>query len=389
MPNDLPTPQELAEEAERSLRLALDPHGTGAIDLQDGSRNTALVSLMTAMGTRVVRYAAEREAASRVSTATSDDLTTVGRDDYGEPRKEAAYATGAVRLLRPGSRPSTTIPQGTRFAAPATTTTPAVTFYVAAAIPVLTNETTVNVPLVAVETGEAGNLADPALVTQIVDALPDSTWAITTPDVGTVFGGGDSAENDEVYRARLLQLSTEDGNDDEKGTRLAVLGAILRTSGVRYAVVVEPGDGTVAAFVGDPNYVLTPAMRDAVATALLGWRCFGVVVDLRPFVVTSVDVVATVAMARPLVHYDTDAITTVAEDLVRRYFAARPHPDEYWLAQIQGAIGQAHPEVQVVTLISPAANVTRPPDSAYGALVALPRYHFRSLRLTFADPIVV
>ena len=286
--DDLPSAQELAEIAEEELRLALDPHGTGAVDLHDGSRNTALVSMQVGLGLRVVRYAAERDAAARASTSNGDDLDGVGRDDYGEERKPEAFATGAVRLVRGSGRPSTAIPVGSRFAVPATTSTPAVVYRAAATLPVLANETTVHVPLVAVEAGEAANLEDPAAVTQIVDPLPDAAWAITTPTAGTVFGGGATAENDDVYRARLLQIGTED--NDQRGTRRAVLAGALRVPGVRYVVAVEPRNGTVALFVGDANYTLTTAMREAIETELLEWRCFGVPVELRTFTVVDVKI---------------------------------------------------------------------------------------------------
>lgn len=385
MTDNLPTPAELATIAERELRLALDPQGTGRVDLHDGSRLTAFVSMQTALGLRVVRYVASRDAAARASTATGDDLDVVAHDDYGETRKTASAATGKVRLTRAGGGLATSVPRGSRFAVPATGSSPAVIFAAAVTVAVLAGETAVVIPLVATETGEAGNLTDPAAVTQIMDSLPDAGWSVGTPEVGTVFGGGLAAEDDDVLRARLLAIAPV----DEQGTRLAILAAALRVSGARWAVAVEPYNGTVALYVGDANYVLTDAMAAAIRAELLGYRCFGVAVDLRTFNPVAVQVTATVHMSQSLDHYDLDAIARDGEALVLAYFAARPRPDEFFREMVSAAISKAHPEVQHVVLASPVADAVRPADTGYDVIVSLDRYRVLpgTVRLTFAPPL--
>lgn len=387
----LPSVPELADIAEQELRLALDPGGTGAVDLHDGSRNTALVSMMTYLAHRAVRYANDREAAARASTAEGDDLDTVGRDFYGEPRKVAAPAQGYRLLQRPASRPATVIPAGSRFAMPATGTNPAVLFEAASTVNVLLNETTALVPIVAVEVGEAGNLngLGPNAISQIVDTLPDTAWTLPVMVANLELGGGAEDESDAIYRARLLTLGSED--QIEKGTQRAVLGGVLRVSGVRFATVVEPFTGNIVAFVGDAGYVLTDAMRAAIQTELLDWRCFGVPLDLRPLRPIDLVIDATVYMARALSNFDTDAIRTTAERLVNVYLDGRPHVDEYFREMIAGAIGQAHAEVQHVALTSPVADVARPAEGSYASAVDI--RHFRlipgTLRLRFLPPLTM
>jgi hypothetical protein len=254
-------------------------------------------------------------------------------------------------------------------------------------VAVLVNETTVNVPLEAVDVGEAGNITDPTTVTQILDPLPDAAWAVTTPAAGTVFGGGAEVESDAVYRARLLQIGTED--NDQRGTLRAILAGVLRVPGVRYATVVEPLNGTVVAFLGDAGYALPLALQQAVRTELLDWRCFGPPLDLRPLTPVSVQVTATIYMARTLENYDAAAITAAAETLVLAYMAARPHPDEYFVEMLAGAIAQAHPEVQHVVLTDPAVSALRPADGTYGSATTINHYRVDAgkLRLTLAPPL--
>lgn len=386
---DLPTLDEVVELAQDELRLAVDPQGRTTVNLTDGSRNTALVSMQTGLAMRVVRYAADREAASRASTAEEDDLDTVARDFYGEERKEEAFARGAIRLQRGAGRPAGTIPRGTRFAVPAAGASAAVVFEARETVAVASGDTEAVVPLRAIESGASGNLSDPNLITQILDTLPDTTWEIGAWSDPDGFAGGDERESDATLRARLLQIGTED--NDQRGTYAAIVAGALRVRGVRYAVAVEPRNGTVVLFVGDAGYALNEALAQDVRTELLNWRCFGVAVDLRPFTVSDVAISATVHMARGLENYDLATIAAQAEANLLAYFDARPYPDEYYLDRIQGALGDAHEEVQHVALLAPLADVQRPADTTYASTVTLTRYRVLpgTLQLTFAAPLTV
>lgn len=391
MPELLPTVDELADRAEQSTRLALDAPGRGDVDLHDGSRLTALVGMQVGLALRVGRYSSDRVIAARTSTAVDDDLDECGLDDFGEDgaRKDATAATGTVRLLRSPGRPATTIPQGSRFAVPATGTSPAVVFNAARTVAVLLNETTVDVPVVAVEAGTAGNISDPASVTQVVDVLPDTTWACTAPPAGTVFGGGDVREDDDTYRARLLSASPDEVR--EKGTLRAVRFGALKVPGVRFVQAVEPGGGSIVLYVGDPSYALPAALREAVATELLNWRCLGVPVDLRAYTVVDVPVVATIYMARDLSFYSLDTLREAAVVNVLAYFDNRVSADEYFTDMIRSACARVHPEVQRVVVSAPASDQQRVGAPAYAYLATINRYRCTrdNVRVTFANPSTV
>lgn len=389
MAETIPSVGELAERAEQELRVALDPGGAGDVDLHDGSRNTALVSMQVGLASRVSLYTADRVAAARATTARGDDLDEAGADDLGDvgQRKEAVTSTGVIRLLRGAGRPATSIPVGSRFAVPADGSVPAVVFVAASALAVLANETQVDVPLRADEAGTAGNISSAAAVTKILDALPDTGWSITTPPAGAVFGGGDDRESDDDYKARLTVAGTDDAR--HRGTRAAILLGALSVPGVRYAQAIEPLNGTIALYVGDPGFALPAALRARVAAELLNWRCLGVPVDLRAYTLTDISVVATVYMTRNLTDYDVEAIRREATNNVLKYMSDRVNADEYYQDMIQGAIGRAHPEVQHVYVASPSGSVIRPADTAYATLPTITRYRLTAsnIRITFANPL--
>jgi hypothetical protein len=97
---DLPTPAELAERGRGVYRTAIDPNGTGAVNLHAGSRNDAMLSVFTGVGARLLAYAVARFSAARLATAVDDDLDVIGQDLFGLPRKQASAAVGSVYLQR-------------------------------------------------------------------------------------------------------------------------------------------------------------------------------------------------------------------------------------------------------------------------------------------------
>lgn len=384
---ELPSADELTRVGQAALRTALDPEGRGTVDLRAGSRLDALVGLGAALGTRLSAYAADRVGAARLESATGEDLDELARDIWTEARKAAAFATGQRRFTRGAGLPATTLPKGTRVAMPATATAAAVVFEVTETLAVGANETTVDAPLRAVESGPAGNLTDPSLVSRILDPLPTtspaSTWTLaSTP--GAVFGGGADVESDEALKYRLGQYDPVAAR--VRGTRDAVLAGALRVPGVRWVTAVEL-NGSIALFVGDEGFALPAALKSAVETELLNWRCYGVPVGVFPFTVTTVNVVATLHLARALANYDLAAVRAAAVAAVKLYFDARPHPDEYFVNAIEAALFRAHDEVQQVVLSAPGTNALRPGD--YDVATSAVRFVVSdaSIRLTLAAPL--
>lgn len=387
---DLPTTDELVAVGRTALRTALDPAGTGAVNLRPGSRNDTALSVLAAMGSRLSKYASERSAAARVSSAEDEDLDARAADLYGEERKAAVAATGLLRLKRSGSS-ATTIPKGSRFGVPATASSAAVTF--GASADVASSSTTADVAVTCLETGTRGNLAKASACSSILDPLPDAGWSVdvVTMDgapTSYVFGGGAAEETTDELRARLLSTSPE--TNRRRGTRDAILAGTLRVPGVAFATIVESQDGMLAVFAGDANYALPTALKTAIETELLDWRCFGVPVRVLPFTLTTVTIVATIYMARPLVNYDAASIRADAVAAIKRYFDDRLYADEYYQDRIEAAMFSVNDEVQTIaSTITPSTNATRPSDATYAGYTQLTRYVVSdaSIQLTMSGPL--
>jgi hypothetical protein len=388
--SNLPTAEELASIGEEAFRTALDPEGTGAIDLSSGSRNAIAISVMTAMGNRLSAYAADRASASQRASATGDDLINLGRDRYRESPKADVAATGIIRLTRAGST-ATTIPKGSRFGVPATSGQPAIVFQ--ASVDTATTATGVDIPVQCTETGTKGNIALASQITSILDPLPDTTWSVdgTFMDgvpASYVFGGGAALESDDAFRARLEQIQ----EGAAPATLAGVLKGALQVPGVLFVTVIEPQDGTVSVFAGDANYALPAALKRSIDTSLLDWRGDGVPAIVKPYTAITVVITMTIRMSRPTSNYDTSVILAAAVAGIKTYFDGRPHPDEYYQDAIESAVFRAHDEIQTVTTssITPSADVTRPDETAQGGYATLNRYRVTdaSIHLSILGPIV-
>jgi uncharacterized phage protein gp47/JayE len=391
---DLPTASELVQTGQGVYRTALDPGGTGAVNLNPGSRNDTLLSAMVGLLLRLTRTTADRIAGSRLSSAVDDELDLIGNDLFAQPRKLDVAAVGNAFLQRTNTG-ATVIPAGSRFQVPPANNSPAVLFQSLVDVAVGSGVTTgVAVPIQAVQTGYSGNVALSA-VTKILDPLPDTSWTLYVPTpplsgpppTSQQIGGGAPIEDDETYRARLKQIAINDTR--VLGVRRAVLAAVLAVPGVAFATIIEPLDGTIVVYAGDANYALPAALANAISTALLDVRGFGVPALIRQYNVVVVAVTGTLYMARPVANYNTTALQTAAIAAITRYFTSeRPAPDEYYVNRIEAAMLSASAEAQDCALSAPSANVQRPADSAYGSVVALNRYVVTpaSIQIAIAGP---
>lgn len=405
---DPATPQQLVDVGADVMRTHLDPTGTGAVDLTDGSDNTALLSVSAAMAMRNVSTLHTYAAARWRSSATGEELRRIAREVYTTDRKPESFATVVMYLKRPNAAAGAgPIPAGTRFAVRASASQQAVTFAADADVAVGSGTTKVAVPCTCLVAGEIGNVAYEAIV-DLGDDLFDDTLVVFTPTTPTdadVLGalsaperaaGGASEETDDVLNARLDQFPANAAR--RPGTEDAIRFAVLEVPGVRYATIVAPGDGTIRAFVGDAAYGLNQALADAVrdnldkgtysAAGAPGYRGMAIPVFVLPYTRTRVYATATLYMDRPNYEYDVGALKDKAIALGTEYFAARSHADEFVQRKVEEALLSCHEETQEIELsLSPAPTV-RAPSSSYAGVTQIVRYFVdeASWDITFTGP---
>lgn len=393
--SELPTVDELIETGRASLRVDLDPNGTGAIDLNAGSRLDVALSLNAALGLRALRFTGDRVAASRLASAVDTDLEALALDLFQETRKGDNRATGYVWLQRLGGGAATTIPKGTRVGVPATATKRAIVYQATELFPVASAGGTqqIQVPIEAVEAGPHANLADRIFLNTILDPL-EAKWTIVQPESAKgqdlVIAGGADRESDDVLRARLQQLDPL--AQRQRGTRAAILGGALRVPGVRYATAVETLDGMVGLWVGDESGRLSSAMQIAIDKELLQWRCYGAPCPARSYTLATVVVSMIVFLQRSMSEFDIVSLRERAVQAVKDYFALdRDNPAEYTRAGIFGAIARALGTDVVQDYDSatflPATDVLRDTDADYSSGV-MTRYVVSdsTISIYFSDP---
>jgi len=395
MAQTIPSSNDLAVMFEAALRLGIDPAGTGAVNLRAGSDNAVLVSMATQLGNRVFGYVADRVRARSFASSTGDDLDEFVEDIFADKRKDPSQSTSTVYLRRTGTA-ATTINKGTHFGVRAQGTQRALQFEATADTPAGNGVLTVAVPVKCLTLGTVGNVAQTA-IQDILDPLDDPTWQIYTPTLGDpvlaatngqvdVVAGGMDRENDDQLKARMNQRSLD--TDRQRGTKAALLTGAMKVPGVLFATPVEPGDGTVIMYVGDPSYQLSAAMAAAVSAEIENWRAFGIPVFVRAYAAQLVQVNLRLFMARPALNYAKALVAAAGQKAVINYFTNLPRPDEYYVDAIVAASFSAHAEVQHAILDTPATSVVRPPDSGYGTVLSLNRYYATtgSVNVQILDP---
>jgi len=371
MASTLPTTPEMLAVGQAALRQKIDPNGTGAVDLNPGSRLDIFLSTNLAMMARLTAHVANRVAARSKQTSRGDDLDIIASDLYNTTRKPANAATGTVYLTRAGTS-ATVIPAGSRFAVPASGSQKSITFFSTEDVP--SSATTASVPVQAVTAGSDGNVAL-ASITKIVDTLPDTTWSLYVPGSPDVIAGGDDGEvgNDDTFIARLNKSSFDAARTP--GTYLGIKSTVLAVPGISDATVISPGDGTIRIYTGDVNYMLSTALKASVLAAVEAVRAFGNPVFVLPYTVVNVSVVGNIYMRRPVRNYDSTSIAAQAVQNVLDYFATgRESPDSYFTDKISAAMEKADPETQSVTLSAPASSIPPQAASEYAGASTINRY---------------
>lgn len=242
------------------------------LTVDDGDIADMLMAAISAVGDRVVGYAADQVRATFVDGARGSDLTKLADDHWGLTRVAAVQAIGSVAFSRAATVLSGDVPAGTVIAtvpdATGTivefTTNTLVHFAVGVAGPLSVNVT-------AVTGGIAGNLVL-GKITRISTTLFDTfTVAQAAPTLG-----GAEAESDDELRARIRVFTTT----LRRGTLAALEYGALQVPQVRQSTAVEDVSGIVTVYVTDINGASNAAMVSDVLDELEEWRAAGALVNV-------------------------------------------------------------------------------------------------------------
>lgn len=244
----------------------------------EGSDINVLLGGTSAMTEEVIRQLSRSIGALFLDTARNEDLDRLVTDRYSTDvvRKAPAPAVGTVAFSRSsGALPAVVLQQGDKVRTPQ-----GIEFELtdAVTIPALSNGP-VSGTVRAVLAGTSGNVAA-TTVTEFVDAPSDPNLVVTNAEPMT---GGDDRETDARYRERARDFFRV----ARRGTLAAIEFGALTVPGVQLATAEEALDasgdptGTVFVYVADEQGQANAALVSLVTSALLEFRCAGVV----PFVI--------------------------------------------------------------------------------------------------------
>lgn len=282
---DLPTRTDLFDRGAREMIARSAARAPGkriapeAI-YTEGTDANVLVAGASAMAEEVLRQHARSEAAKYLDSARSDDLDrlVLDRTSREVPRKEAAPAYVDVSFTRAGG----TLAALTLETYQRVQTRSAIAFELLSAVTLAAGATgPVTATARAILAGTQANVGQ-GQITEILNS-PDPELRVTNLDVAA---GGNDREQDRAYveRARAYRRA------QRRGTTDAILFGTMTVPQVAFANVEEELDeygdasGRVFVYVVDASGQANAALVLQVKTALLEYRCLGIV----PYVIGAV-----------------------------------------------------------------------------------------------------
>ncbi len=237
-----------------------------------GDVSDFVIASQAAMADKVAEFAAQEFRKTFIDGATGDDLTTLVDDHFGIQRSIATAATVSITFTRPsagGGEPAGSISIGTTISTETDEAGERQEYTTDAIATWAFEETgTKIVAATAVVSGSGGN-ADPATITNIVDAIFDASITVTN---AARAAGGNPEETDEELRERARAFPST----LRRGTLAALEFGALTIAAVRVATAIEDATLNVTVFVTDLAGNSTAQMVNDVADELENWRCAGV-----------------------------------------------------------------------------------------------------------------
>lgn len=207
-----------------------------------GVEGDPLFDMLSAMALELAQGAdLSQQVLDRSFAQTSfGDYLTMRADEHGVTRRSATKAKGTVTFT---GIAGTTIPAGTRVSTASSTTQAAVIFETDRSATIQIGDTTVNVPVTAVNVGLSGNVAIDKI--QFLAAPIEGISGVNNTSATT---GGANTETDSSLLARYLQKVR---SPSAGGNRADYTNWALEVAGVGgvSVVPVADGPGTVSVFI--------------------------------------------------------------------------------------------------------------------------------------------
>lgn len=328
----------------------IDP---GQVDVE-GSNANLIVGSASVLGALLVRQLLYRTGALLLDGAEEEDLDRLAWDRYQELRKGASAAVVPVLASRPSALVGAgSIPAGTALRTKTgveyTTTTP-MTF---GAFDLVSTQGEAR----AAQAGKATQVTEGAIVGfSSPGSLFDSSLTITNPESAA---GGEDAEEDEPFRARL--------RDFWRTSRRGVIGAIeygaLTVPGVVSAQATEAlsGEGLPARIVtlaiADSSGVANSALANKVRVILNEYRAAGIGVVITTSVPQLVDVTLRLTFRAGV---DTVALTDNVRGAVLEFVNSLAVNSTLYLAELYSVLQRYVEDGLIVdqgSVIAPAGDV--------------------------------
>lgn len=305
----------------------LDP---AQVDVR-GSDANLFVGIGSVIATALIRQLEYRIAALFLDSAEGEDLDRYAYDRYSLTRKGASPARGSIVISRSvATAGAGSVPIGT------TVMTDTGVEYVTTTVATFASnalEATCNVR--AAQAGKSTQVGANAIRRF---AQPQGLFdASLVPSNPSATAGGEEAETDSVFRARI--------RDFWRTARRGVIGAIefgaLSVEGVVSARAIEALSSTgqpariVNLYIADSSGVASDALADEVSTALLEYRAAGIAVLVSTSIPLVVDLVLSLSFAAGV---DTKTLSDQIRAAIFEFVNSLPVNGTLYLAQLYSVL---------------------------------------------------
>lgn len=270
---DLPTRLDyysIGREVVVQRSTKIDP---AQVDIE-GSDANLFVGIAAILADQITKQLAYRTASLLLDGSDDEDLDRYAFDRYNLTRKGASAARGAVTFTRTSvTAGAGTVPIGTKLR-----TDTGIEYVTTTAASFASGDTSVSANVRAVQAGKATQVGQGA-INRV--AQPQLLWDATLQVTNLkVTAGGENAEDDETFRARVRDF----WRTARRGILAAIEQGALTVEGVVSARATEALTGTgdparvVFLYIADSSGVASDALAEEVKVALDEYRAAGIAV---------------------------------------------------------------------------------------------------------------